>query len=98
MSKQQESWLDKWDAEIMWWFYDQIELLFDATVMIDSTEIREKLKEAKKEAISTERQRVLDGVRELVGRLGTYRTARNIETLSKHDLLCALKEMENKTL
>jgi len=45
----EDKWLDKWDAEIMWWFYDLIKLHFDTVMVQDSTELREMLKEARKE-------------------------------------------------
>lgn len=48
-----QEWIDKWDAEIMWWFYDQIDLLFEASVMIDSTDIRKMLKKAYKIAFQS---------------------------------------------
>ena len=39
--------LDKLDSDLMWWFYDMIELHFDCkTIAIDSTDVREMIKRA----------------------------------------------------
>ena len=45
-----EKWIDKWDAEIMWWFYDILENELDIVMVHDSTELREMLEKVWKEA------------------------------------------------
>lgn len=48
MKAKKLNWLDKWDAEIMWWFYDILENEVGVTMMHDSTELREMLKKLEK--------------------------------------------------
>lgn len=46
--------------------------------------------------ISSERIRLLDGVKAVIQNMGTYRTVRNIECVGKHDLLKALDTLGEK--
>ena len=42
-SKSKAKWIDKADAEIMDWFYEVIKVNFGATMIQDSTELRDIL-------------------------------------------------------
>lgn len=62
MNKKEDKWLDKWDAKIMWWFYDILENELDVTMAHDSTELRKMLKKARKE-LKKELVEKIDGMR-----------------------------------
>jgi hypothetical protein len=53
----EDKWLDKWDAEIMWWFYDILENELDVVMVHDSTELREMLVKARKQLLKQQREK-----------------------------------------
>ena len=85
-----DKWLDKWDAEIMWWFYDLIKLHFDTDLVQDSTELREMLEEAKKES----QKDLLDKVEKMIEEY-TY-TEDFGWNINKEELLTKLRELRNE--
>lgn len=88
---QQESWRDRFESQ-----FGAFAILGSMGRFYNGAFANEARISKAIDFISDERTQILNEVREVVEGMGTYRTAKNIETVNKHDLLQAIKKLKEE--
>lgn len=95
---EKEKWIDKWDSEIMWWFYDILENELEITMIHDSSELRAMLNKAYKRAKKITIKQVIQHLESKRVPIDHKKMGRDLELMCKYqnallfDLINELKK------